>query len=215
MDDILDKISKYGIDSLSDLEKEFNNFLKTQDSAAAPRKLRTMSEVQEALAAIKPTPDQMVAKPRVEMVPGKPGVFRETGQVTSKLIPGSPGIDLEKYAPNPNTPVRNAAVSAGKTTADVAKGFLPPIARVGLGALGGLSAGVSGVDTADYFRNVKNSGKEPFLDPRLYSKAAATFGGGLMTLPIKSPYVQGAGMLLSAPEMALQAYEAYEANKGK
>jgi hypothetical protein len=198
---------------LADLEREFNNFLKSKDPAAKTRRLRTMSEVQEALDAIKPTKDQIVAKPRVEMVPGKPGVFRETGQVTSKLIPGSPGIDLEKYAPNPNTPIRNVATNAGKSVADFTKSVAPSLGRVGLGTLGGLSAGLSAVDAADYYQNVEKKGKQPLLDPRFYSKGAAAVGGGLMMIPY--PATQIIGGLLSAPEMGLSAYEMYEANKGK
>lgn len=194
---------------LSDLEREFNNLKKSQDPSAAARKLRTMSEVQEALAAIKPTPDQIIAKPRVEMVPGKSGVFRETGQVTSKLIPGNPGIDLEKYAPNPNTPVRNVATNAGKSVVDFTKGVAPSLGRVALGGLGGLSSALSAIDAADYYK----THKDPLLDPRFYSKGAAALGGGLMMIPY--PLSQGAGMLLSAPEMGLSAYEMYEANKRK
>jgi hypothetical protein len=192
---------------LSDLEREFNNLIKSKDPAAATRRLRTMSEVQEALAAIKPTPDQIVAKPRVEMVPGKSGVFRETGQVTSKLIPGNPGVDLEKYAPNPNTPVRNVATNAGKSFVDFTKGVAPSLGRVALGGLGGLSSAVSAVDAYDYYKN------HGLSDPRLYSKGAAALGGGLMMIP--TPLTQGVGMALSAPEMGLSAYEMYEANKGK
>jgi len=194
---------------LSDLEKAFNEHLKLSDPNAKPRKIRTMSEVQEVLAAIKKTPDQIVAKPRVAMVPGKPGVFRETGQVTSKLIPGNPGIDLEKYAPNPNTPVRNVATNAGKSVADFTRGVAPSLGRVALGGLGGLSAGLSAVDAADYYRTHKDA----LTDPRFYSKGAAALGGGLMMIPF--PVTQGLGMALSAPEMGLSAYEMYEANKRK
>jgi hypothetical protein len=194
---------------LSDLEREFNNLLKAKDPAAATRKLRTMSEVQEALTAIKPTPDKMVSKPRVEPVPGKSGVFRNTGEFTSRLVPGNPGVDLSKYAPNPNTPIKNAAVSAGKTTADVAKGFLPSFARIGLGTIGGASAGLNAADAVDYYR----SHESPLSDPRFYSKSAAALGGGLMMIP--TPLTQGVGMALSAPEMGLSLYEMYEANKGK
>jgi hypothetical protein len=116
---------------------------------------------------------------------------------------------LEKYAPNPKTPIKNAVVSAGKTTADVAKGFLPSVARVGLGTLGGLSGALSAADAYDYYKNHK----DPLLDPRFYSKGAAALGGGLMMIP--TPMSQGVGMALSAPEMGLSAYEMYEANKGK
>ena len=196
---------------LSDLEKAFNEHLKLSNPGADPRRLRTMSEVQEALAAIKKTPDQIVAKPRVEMVPGKPGVFRNTGEFNSKLIPGNPGIDLSKYAPNPNTPIRNVVTNAGKSIADFTKGVTPSLSRVALGGLGGLSGTLSAIDAADYY----NTHEDPLLDPRFYSKVASGVGGGLMMLPVKSPWTQGIGMALSAPEMGIQAYEAYKDKKGK
>jgi hypothetical protein len=162
---------------LSDLERAFNDLQKAKDPTAQARRLRTMSEVQEALAAVKPTPDQMVAKPRVEMVPGKPGVFRETGQMTSRLIPGNPGIDLSKYAPDPNTPVRNAVRSGVRGTTDVLRSALPPVARVATGALGGLNALTSGYDTFD---SVRNRG---MFDPKSIGKATKTVGGAMMMIP--------------------------------
>jgi hypothetical protein len=197
---------------LSDLEREFNNFLKSQDPAAKTRRLRTTSEVQKALDAVKPTADQIIAKPRVEAVPGKSGVFRNTGEFTSKLIPGSPGIDLEKYALNPNTPVRNVVRNAGKSVADFTKGVAPSLGKVAIGGLGGLGAALSAIDYYDYLNDPEHP-EHKKTDLRALTKGAAAFGGGLMMVP--NPWTIGAGAVLSAPEMGLSAYDYYNSKYGK
>jgi hypothetical protein len=185
---------------LSDLERAFNDHLRLSNPAAEPRRLRTMAEVQEALAAIKPTPDQMVAKPRVEMVPGKSGVFRETGQMTSRLVPGNPGIDLSRYAPNPSTPVRNAVRSGVRGTTDFLRSALPPVARVATGALGGLNALTSGYDT---YESVRDRG---MFDPKSIGKATKTAGGAMMMIPglqVPGAIATGVGMI---PDEGLDYY---------
>jgi hypothetical protein len=185
---------------LSDLERAFNEHLRSSNPAADPRRIRTMAEVQEALAAIKPTPDQMVAKPRVEMVPGKSGVFRNTGQVTSRLIPGNPGIDLSRYAPDPNTPVRNAVRSGVRGTTDVLRSALPPVARVATGALGGLNALTQGYDT---YESIRDRG---VFDPHTVGKGMKTAGGAAMMIPglqVPGAIVTGLGMI---PDEGLDYY---------
>ena len=185
---------------LSDLERAFNDHLRLSNPAAEPRRLRTMAEVQEALAAIKPTPDQMVAKPRVEMVPGKSGVFRETGQMTSRLVPGNPGIDLSRYAPNPSTPVRNAVRSGVRGTSDFLRSALPPVARVATGALGGLNALTSGYDTYESKRD------RGLTDPHTIGKGIKTVGGAMMMIPglqVPGAIATGLGMI---PDEGLDYY---------
>lgn len=185
---------------LSDLEKAFNDLQKIKNPAAETRKLRTMAEVQEALSAVKPTPDQMVSKPRVEMVPGKAGVFRETGQMTSRLIPGNPGIDLSKYAPDPNTPVRNVVKSGVRGTTDFLRSALPPVARVATGALGGLNALTSGYD---FYETMKN---DPYNLPKQVGKGMKTAGGAMMMIPglqVPGAAITGLGMI---PDEGLDYY---------
>jgi hypothetical protein len=184
---------------LSDLEKEYNTLLQAKKPGAAPVKIRTMAEVQQALDALKPTEDQMVRKPRVEQVEGKPGLFRETGEFTSHKVPGNPGIDLTKYEINPKTPIANEIKSTVRTAGNVARGALPSVGRIGLGALGGLGALSGGYDTYEYAK------EHGWTDPRTISKAAATVGSGLMMIP--TPLTEGAGMLLNAPEMAWSGYD--------
>ncbi len=184
---------------LSDLEKEYNKLLQSKNPGAAPVKIRTMPEVQQALDAIKPVPDTFVQKPRIAQVPGRPGVFHNTGQFTSHKIPGHPGIDTTKYEINPKTPLRNIAKSGAKTAGNVVRGALPSVARVGLGGLGGLGALSGGYDT---WEHAKEHG---WTDPRTLTKGAATIGSGLMMIP--TPITQAAGIALNAPELAWSGYD--------
>jgi len=183
--------------NLSDLEKEYNTLLKSKNPGATPVKIRTMAEVQQALDAIKPTPDQMIAKPRVMQV--RPGVFKETGEITSRKIPGNPGIDMSKYEINPNTPIANEVKAGVKTAGTVAKGALPSIARVGIGGLGGLGALSSGYDT------VETAKEKGWLDPRTISKGAATLGSTLMMYPSLPTEIVGG--LLNVPELIWNGYD--------
>jgi len=188
---------------LSDLEKEYNALLKIKDPSATPIKIRTMAEVQQALDAIKPTPDQMIAKPRVEQV--RPGVFRETGEFTSKKIPGNPGIDMSRYEINPNTPIRNEVKAGVQTAGNVVKGALPSVARVGIGTLGGLGALSGGYDAYESAR------EKGLTDPRTISKSAAALGSTMMMYP--SVPTQLVGGLLNVPELIWNGYDWVERNR--
>jgi hypothetical protein len=183
--------------NLSDLEKEYNALMKSKNPGATPVKIRTMAEVQQALDAIKPTPDKMIAKPRVEQV--RPGVFRETGEFTSKKVPGNPGVDMSQYEINPKTPIANEVKAGVKTAGSVARGALPSIARVGIGGLGGLGALSSGYDT---YESARDKG---WTDPRTISKAAATLGSTMMMYP--SVPTELIGGLLNVPELIWNGYD--------
>jgi hypothetical protein len=183
--------------NLSDLEKEYNALMKSKNPGATPVKIRTMAEVQQALDAIKPTPNQMIAKPRVEQV--RPGVFRETGEFTSRKVPGNPGVDMSQYEINPKTPIANEVKAGVKTAGNVVKGALPSVARVGVGALGGLGALSGGYDT---FESARDKG---WTDPRTISKGAATLGSTLMMYP--SLPTEIAGALLNVPELIWNGYD--------
>jgi hypothetical protein len=150
---------------LDDLEKAYNDFLKAKDPTAEAKKLRTMAEVQEALKAVKPTGAE-----RTKVGSGQRGsIYRTTA--------GSSGIDLSKYAPNPNTPVTNAVKSGIRTAGNVGRAVLPVAARVATGALGGLNALTEGYDTAESYK------KHGAGDRRTIGKGMKTFGGGLMMIP--------------------------------
>ena len=189
--------------NLSDLEKEYNALMKSKNPGAVPVKIRTMAEVQQALDAIKPTPDQMIAKPRVEQV--RPGVFRETGEFTSKKVPGNPGVDMSQYEINPKTPIANEVKAGVKTAGNVVKGALPSVARVGIGALGGLGALSSGYDTVETAR------EKGWTDPRTISKGAATLGSTLMMYPSWPTEIFGG--LLNAPELIWNGYDYIQERK--
>ena len=189
--------------NLSDLEKEYNALMKSKNPGAVPVKIRTMAEVQQALDAIKPTPDQMIAKPRVEQV--RPGVFRETGEFTSRKVPGNPGIDMSQYEINPKTPIANEVKAGVKTAGNVVKGALPSVARVGIGALGGLGALSSGYDTVETAR------EKGWTDPRTISKGAATLGSTLMMYPSWPTEIFGG--LLNAPELIWNGYDYIQERK--
>jgi hypothetical protein len=150
---------------LDDLEKAYNDFLKSKDPTAEAKKLRTMAEVQEALKAVKPTGAE-----RTKVGSGQRGsIYRTTA--------GSSGIDLSKYAPNPNTPVTNAVKSGIRTAGNVGRAVLPVAARVATGALGGLNALTEGYDTAESYK------KHGAGDRRTIGKGMKTLGGGLMMIP--------------------------------
>lgn len=168
------------------------------EKVAGGKKIRTMSEVQQALAAIQKVEEKKTAKPMVRMVPGRPGVFEETGRMTTSTIPGRPGVDLTPYERPVRGPIGQAASRAALTTGETIRGIAPSMARVGLGGLGGVAAGMQGYDAYEQFR------KEG-LSPRTASKAAAALGGGLMMLPFGVTQIPG--MVLQAPEMGISTYE--------
>lgn len=169
-------------------------------------KIRTMSEVQNALRAIQAVEEQKITKPMVRMVPGRPSVFEQTGRFTSSTIPGSPGVDLSQYEVKAG-PIRQAVGRQLQTAGEVAGSVLPSAARVGLGALGGAGAVMSGYDAWDMANRLKNDPKAGLSDyGRLAAKTSSALGGALSMLPFG--VTQGAGLLMQAPELAYQGYDA-------
>lgn len=179
------------------------------------KKIRTMSEVQQALAAIQAVEEKKTAKPMVRMVPGRPGVFEETGRMTTSTIPGRPGVDLTPYERPAAGPVRQAAGRAALTAGETLRGVAPSMARVGIGGLGGVSAGMQGFDAYELAKKIEADRRKGIkhktyfgLTPdqwRLASKSAASAGGALSIFP--AGVTQGAGLVLQAPEMAVSTYE--------
>jgi hypothetical protein len=61
-------------------------------------KLRTMSEIQDALKVIKPSAEQVVEVPKVAMVKGRSvPTYERTGQFITRTIPPKEGVDLEPW----------------------------------------------------------------------------------------------------------------------
>jgi hypothetical protein len=174
---------------LKDLEKVAGN----------GKPVRTMSEVQAALANIKGSPSERVAKTT--------SIDPKTGQ-PKKIFTTTPGkapIDLSAYQHTPTVLTRAAdqAVQAG----EVVKGALPSVARVGVGALGGALAGSQ---LYDAFKEYDYQGKGLRMPTaRNAAQFASGFGGALSMLPFG--VTQGAGLVLQAPELGYQAYEGLKA----
>jgi len=185
------------------LQKGLQNYLSSQISPniklsltelerLVGTKIRTMSEVQQALKAIQ------TVKP--ERAPVTRSVDPETKMARKiyRTTPGRPGVDLSAYEVAPRGPIRAAIGREAQAAGELMRGVAPSIGRVALGGLGGVSAATQGYDAYEQFR------KEG-MSPRTASKAAAALGGGLMMLPFG--ITQGAGMALQAPEMAISTYE--------
>jgi len=186
--------------SLTELEK-----------VAGGQKIRTMSEVQNALSAIQAVEERKVAKPLVKMVPGRPGVFEETGKVTTSTTPGRPGVDLSKYEMKPGSPLANAVRREMGTAGEVAKTVAPSVGRIGVGALGGLTAATQGFDAYQLAKALgKKSPDEITTEDmlRLGAKGLSAVGGGLSVLPFG--VTQGLGLAAQIPQTGFDLYDWYK-----
>ncbi len=170
--------------SLADLEKEYNKAIQLTHPGSAPVKIRTMSEVQQALDAMKPTTGTRV---QTKNVRGS----------TYKTIPGAPGINTSAYQINPNTPLRNELKSGVSAIKNFVTGAIPTVGKIGLGALGGAQALSGGYDTWNHAVD-KAKG---WMDPRTIAKGAATLGGVGLMIPWRPAQIAGA--LAMAPEAYL------------
>jgi hypothetical protein len=157
--------------------------------------VRTMSEVQDALAYIKGTPSERVAK--TTSIDPKTGLPKQIFTTT----PGRAPVDLSAYQHTPTMMTRAADQAAHG--ADIVKGALPSVARVGVGALGGALAGSQLYDAFKEY-DYHNKGLH-MPTARNAAQFASGAGGALSMLPFG--VTQGAGLVLQAPEMAYQAYE--------
>lgn len=155
-------------------------------------KIRTMSEVQQALKAIQ------TVKPERAPVTRSIDPESKMARKIYRTTPGRPGVDLSAYEVKPRGPVRAAIGREAQAAGELMRGIAPSIGRVALGGLGGVSAATQGYDAYEQYR------KEG-MSPRTAAKAAAALGGGMMMLPFG--ITQGAGLALQAPEMAISTYE--------
>jgi hypothetical protein len=163
--------------------------------AGAGKPVRTMSEVQAALANIKGSPSERVAK--TTSIDPKTGQPRQIFTTT----PGKAPIDLSAYKHTPT--VMSRAADQAKQGADIVKGALPSVARVGVGALGGALAGSQLYDAFKEYDYDKKGLHMPTA--RNAAQFASGAGGALSMLPFG--VTQGVGLALQAPELAYQGYE--------
>ena len=175
--------------SLSDLEKEYNKAIQSTHPGSEHVKIRTMSEVQQALDAMKPTP---VTRVQTKNVRGS----------TYKTIPGAPGINTSAYEINPHTPFRNDFKNGVTSTKNFISSAIPTVGKVGLGALGGAQALSGAYDTWNHAVD-KAKG---WMDPRTITKGAATLGGLGLMIPWRPAQIAGA--LAMAPEAYLSGKNA-------
>jgi hypothetical protein len=167
------------------------------------KQIRTMGELGEAYRSLQAVEEQKVTKPMVKMVEGRPGVFEQTGRMTTSTIPGREAVDLKPYEVKSTGPVRQAIGNQMQTAGEVVKGALPSVGRVGVGALGGALAGSQ---LYDAFEQYKKEGQGLHMpSARNAAQFASGAGGALSMLPFG--VTQGAGLILQAPELAYQGYE--------
>jgi hypothetical protein len=191
---------------LKDLESEVTKLRQAADPKAPKVKLRTMSEVQDAIKEIQAKAPSVVQKPVISPVPGSPGQFSDTGRFVVRDVPGTPGADLSAYVRNPNTPVKNAVMAPVKAAQRAVTGALPSALRIGTGALGGLNAATSGYDAWEMAHDPKYGGSSEqgnYYNPYVLGKGAQMVGGAMMMVP----GMQLPGAALTAVGMAPEAYD--------
>ena len=159
-------------------------------------KIRTMSDVQNALKAVQEVKSERVGKTAsIDPKTGSPRqIFTQT--------PGRPAVDLSQFERSPTMATR--AADQIRHGAEVMKSALPSVGRVGLGVLGGALAGKQLYEAFDQY---KKEGEGLHLpSPRNAAQFASGAGGALAMLPFG--VTQAAGLALQAPEVGFQAYDA-------
>lgn len=166
------------------------------------KKVRTMSEVQQALETIKEVPEVKGTKPVYKPAGIGSKVLIDTGKVTPYSIPGRPALDLTPYEYKPS--LMGTATSQAKNAGEAVKGALPSIGRVGVGVLGGALAGKQLYDAVDQYQ--KDGEGLHIPTGRNAAQFASSLGGALSTLPFGA--TQGVGLALQAPQLAYEGYDA-------
>jgi hypothetical protein len=158
------------------------------------KKLRTQSEVQNALKAIQEVKSQRT--PKINPTTGQP-------RKIFTLTPGRPAVDLSKYERTPS--IFSKAADEVSNVGQMVKGALPSVARVGVGALGGALAVPQMYDAfKDYLKDYQKEGEGLQMPSgRTAAKFASGAGGALATLPWG--VTQGAGLVAQIPELVYQA----------
>jgi hypothetical protein len=161
-------------------------------------KIRTMSEVQNALKAIQEVKSERVAK--TASVDPKTGTPRQIFTQTE----ARPAVDLSKFEHTPTLATR--ATDELSRGAEFVRGALPSVARVGVGALGGALAGRQLYDAFDQYKKEGQGWNLHMPSARNASQIASGVGGALGTLPFG--VTQAAGLALQAPEVIGQLNDA-------
>jgi hypothetical protein len=161
--------------------------------------VRTMKEVQAAIDNINGVPSERVAK--TTSIDPRTGRPRKIFTTTT----GKPPIDLSAYKHTPTIATRAADQAA--RGADIVKGALPSVGRVGVGALGGALAGSQLYDAFKEYDYPNKGLRMPTA--RNAAQFASGAGGALAMLPFG--VTQGLGLALQAPELAFQGYDALKA----
>ena len=191
---------------LKDLENEVTKLRQAADPSAPKVKLRTMSEVQDAIKEIQGSAASTKSQPIYKPVPGRPGVFTETGNFRSVTTPAAPGADLSSYVRNPNTPIKNAVTAPAKAVQRAVTGLAPSALRIAAGGLGGLGAATSGYDAWEMAHDPKYGGSSEqgnYFNPYVMGKEAQALGGAMMMVP----GMQIPGAAMTAVGMAPEAYD--------
>ena len=153
-------------------------------------KIRTMSEVQNALDSIKEVPEVKGTKPVYKPSSAGSTVLTDTGKVLPYSTPGRPALDLTSYEYKPS--LMNNAVDRVKNAGEVVKGALPSFGRVGIGALGGALAGKEAYDAFNQYQKEGGGWHIPSL--RNAAQFTSALGGGLSVLPFGVTQAAGAGL---------------------
>jgi len=154
------------------------------------QKIRSPSEVQDALVKIKATPPT-----REPVVRSVDPTTRQPRKIF-RFTPNNPGIDLSQFEHTP-TFLSNLADEASAAK-NLVKAAIPSVARVGVGALGG---GLSALQLKDAFDQYQREGGGWHIPSgRNAAQFASGAGGALSTLPFGLTQVAGAA--LQAPELA-------------
>ena len=191
---------------LKDLENEVTKLRQAADPSAPKVKLRTMSEVQDAMKEIQGSAASTKSQPIYKPVPGRPGVYTETGNFRSVTTPATPGADLSSYVRNPNTPIKNAVTAPAKAVQRAVTGLAPSALRIAAGGLGGLGAATSGYDAWEMAHDPKYGGSSEqgnYFNPYVMGKEAQALGGAMMMVP----GMQIPGAATTAVGMAPEAYD--------
>lgn len=165
--------------SLADLERVLGG-----------EKIRTPSDVQNALKAIQEVKTERTAKTAsVDQTTGKP-------RRIYTMEAGRPAVDLSEFERKPG--FINRAADELSDLAGMAKGKLGSVGKVGLGGLGGALAGSQIYDAVDQYKK-----EGPSL--RNAAQFASGVGGALGAVP--TGVTQAAGLALQVPELGYQAVD--------
>jgi hypothetical protein len=155
-------------------------------------KIRTPSDVQNALKAI-----QEVKIERVAKVDPSTGMPRKIYTMEA----GRPAVDLSEFERKPG--FLNRAADELSDLGNMAKGKLSSVGKVGLGGFGGAVAGSQLYDAVDQYQKEGAGLHMPSM--RNAAQFASGIGGALGSVP--TGITQAAGLALQVPALGYQAMD--------